>query len=99
MSRLDRAAIVEALVSRLDASPDPEGLADLVSRQGHICVAATAAEIKPAIERLKAIPGYRWLAINGGDLFVANPMTIGSKARILDPTGKVLKQADLPRAK
>ena len=39
------------------------------------------------------------IAINGGDLFSANPKTMGSKVGILDPTGKVLKAADLPRPK
>ena len=99
MSRLDKAAIVDALAAKLGASPDPEGLADLVGSQGHIAVAATAAEIGPAIERLKTIQGYRWLAINGGDLFTASPKTIGTKVGILDATGKVLKQADIPRQK
>jgi hypothetical protein len=39
------------------------------------------------------------VAINGGDLFSASPMTIGTKVGILDPTGRVLKAADLPRPK
>ena len=99
MSRLDRAGIIVALSKSLPAMPDPDGLADLVASQGRINVAATAAEIKPAIERLKPVGGYRWVAINGGDLFSASPLTIGSKIGILDPTGKVLKAADLPRPK
>jgi hypothetical protein len=99
MSRLDRAALIAAISERLSAVPDPDGLADLVASQGRINVAATAAEIKPAIERLRTVDGYRWLAINGSDLFSASPLTIGSKVGILDPTGKVLKAADLPRPK
>ena len=99
MSRLDHDAIVAALSEKIAAAPDPDGVADLVASQGRIAVAATAAEIGPAINRLKPLPGYRWLAINGADLFQASPMTIGSKVGILDPTGRVLKAADLPRPK
>ena len=97
MSRLDRTAIIDALRQKLSASPDPDGVADLVASQGRINVAATAAEIGPAIDRLKPLDGYRWLAINGADLFTASPRTIGTKVGILDPTGEVLKNADLPR--
>jgi hypothetical protein len=97
MTRLDRAAIIAALAERLPASTDPDGVADLVADQGRIIVAATGAEIRGAIDRLKPLEGYRWVAINAGDLFSASPMTIGTKIGILDPTGKVLKNADLPR--
>lgn len=97
MSRLDRAAIVAALTDRLGAQADPDGAADLVAPQGRINVAASSADIGPAIDRLKPLPGYRWIAINGGDLFTASPRTIGTKVGIMDPTGKVLKAADLPR--
>ncbi len=99
MSRLDRAAIISSLSDRLAASPDPEGIADLVASKGRINVAADAAEIGLAIDRLKPLEGYRWLAINGADLFTASPKTIGTKVGILDPTGRVLKAADLPRKK
>jgi hypothetical protein len=99
MARLDRDALLSAITESLKAEPDPEGLADLVASQGHINVAATGAEIGPAIKRLAQLPGYRWVAINGGDLFSASPMTIGTKVGILDPTGRVLKAADLPRPK
>lgn len=99
MSRLDKAAIIAALSEKLSASPDPDGVADLVAGQGRIAVAATPNDIGPAIDRLKPLEGYRWLAINGGDLFTASPKTIGTKVGILDPTGKVLKAADLPRRK
>jgi hypothetical protein len=99
VARLDRDALLSAITESLKAEPDPEGLADLVASQGHINVAATGAEIGPAIKRLAQLPGYRWVAINGGDLFSASPMTIGTKVGILDPTGRVLKAADLPRPK
>jgi len=99
VSRLDRAAIVAALTAKLQATPDPDSVVDLVASQGRIAVAATGAEIAPALERLKPLGGYRWLAINGADLFQASPMTIGTKVGILDHTGRVLKAADLPRPK
>ena len=99
MARLDRDGILTRITASLKATPDPEGLADLVASQGRINVAATGAEIGPAIKRLTSLPGYRWVAINGGDLFVASPLTIGTKVGIIDPTGKVLKAADLPRPK
>jgi hypothetical protein len=99
MARLDRDALTQAIARALKATPDPDGLADLVASQGRINVAATGAEIGPAIKRLVALPGYRWVAINGGDLFSASPLTIGTKVGILDPTGRVLKAADLPRPK
>lgn len=99
MSRLDRAAIAASLSERLGATPDPDGSGDLTSSKGRIAVVATFAEVDAAIARLKPLPGYRWVAINGGDLFGVSPKTIGSKVGILDPTGRVLKAADLPRPK
>ena len=99
MSRLDRDDIIAALVERLAASPDPEGVADLVASQGRIVVAGASAEIGPAIDRVRPLEGYRWLAINAADLFAASPKTIGTKVGIMDPTGRVLKAADLPRKK
>jgi len=99
VSRLDRAGIVAALTAKIQAAPDPDNVVDLVATQGRIAVAATEAEIAPALDRLKPLGGYRWLAINGADLFQASPMTIGTKVGILDHTGRVLKAADLPRPK
>ena len=99
MARMDREAIVTAICAALAATPDPDGTADLVAERGHINVAATAGELKTAIQRLKPLSGYRWLVINEGDLFGASPLTLGTKIGILDPTGRVLKAADLPRAK
>jgi hypothetical protein len=99
MARMDRDGLLSAISTALQASPDPEGQADLVASQGRINVAATGAEIGPAVKRLAPLPGYRWIAINAGDLFSASPLTIGTKVGILDPTGRVLKAADLPRPK
>lgn len=99
MARSDKATIIAAVIAKLGASEDPEGLADLVASQGRINVAAAPADIGPAIERLKPLPGYRWIVINAADLFTASPMTFGTKVGIMDPTGRVLKNADLPRPK
>jgi len=99
MARLDHDALVKAITASLSATPDPDGLADLVASRGRINVAATGAEIGPAIKRLVPLEGYRWVAINAGDLFTASPLTMSTKVGILDPTGRVLKAADLPRKK
>jgi len=99
VARLDRDALLQAITAALNASPDPEGTADLVASKGRINVAATGAEIGPAIKRLVPLQGYRWIAINGGDLFTASPLTMSTKVGIIDATGRVLKAADLPRAK
>lgn len=99
MSRLDRAQIIASLSGALSATPDPEGVADLVSSRGKIGVAGSAAEMAEQIARLKPLMGYRWLAINADDLFAASMPTLGTKIGIMDPTGRVLKAADLPRAK
>lgn len=97
MARLEREALVTAISAALGATPDPDGTADLVAERGHINVAASAADLKSAIQRLVPLRGYRWIAINAVDLFAASPLTIGTKVGILDPTGRVLKAADLPR--
>jgi hypothetical protein len=99
MARLDRDGLLSAVAAATGSAPDPEGLADLVGSKGHVNVAATGAEIGSAIKRLAPLPGYRWVAINGADLFAASPLTIGTKVGILDATGRVLKNADLPRPK
>ncbi len=99
MTRLNREAIVDAISSALAATADPEGAADLVAERGRLNVAASAAELRAAIQRLVPLRGYRWIVINPGDLFAASPLTLGTKVGILDPTGRVLKAADLPRAK
>jgi hypothetical protein len=99
VARLDRDGLLAAVSAAWGAAPDPEGLSDLVGPKGHINVAASGAEIGPAIKRLAPLPGYRWVAINGADLFGASPLTIGTKVGIVDATGRVLKNADLPRPK
>lgn len=100
MARSDKATIVASLTAALPATEDPEGLADLVAAdKGHINVAADPSDIGGAIDRLKPLPGYRWIAINSSDLFTASPKTIGTKIGIMDPSGRVLKAADLPRPK
>lgn len=99
MARLDRDGLVRSISTALSAQVDPEGVADLVAERGHLNVAATAADVKAALQRLKPLQGYRWLVINEADLFVVSPQTIGTKVGILDPSGRVLKNADLPRAK
>lgn len=99
MSRLDREGIIASLTERLSAASDPDGIADLVASQGRIVVAGASAEIGPAIDRIRPLEGYRWLAINAADLFAASPKTIGTKVGIMDPSGRVLKAADLPRKK
>jgi len=99
VARLDRDALVAAISAAVGATADPEGAADLVAERGRINVAASAAELKGAIQRLGPLPGYRWIVINAGDLFSASPLTLGTKVGILDPNGRVLKAADLPRPK
>jgi len=99
VARLDRDALVTAISAAVGATADPEGAADLVAERGRINVAASAAELKGAIQRLGPLPGYRWVVINAGDLFSASPLTLGTKVGILDPNGRVLKAADLPRPK
>ena len=77
--------------------------ADLVfdkgSIKGSIVLASETGDLKAAFKRAKKINGYRWVAINREDLFGANPLSLGSKAGILDAAGKVLKNADTPRRK
>lgn len=99
MARLDREGLLASAITALQAAPDPDGVADLVASKGRINVAATGAEIGPAIKRLASVGGYRWLVINAADLFAASPQTLGTKVGLLDPTGRVLKAADLPRPK
>ena len=100
MGRLTAEQIAASLIDQIGAQPSAAGPADLTADIGAIAVAATGKDVKPAIDRIKVIPdGYRWLAIHQQDLFAASPATIGTKVGLIDPTGKVLKQADLPRKK
>ena len=60
-------------------------------------MAAAPADLKAAFKRLKKIPGYRWVVLHREDLFLANNLSIGSKAGLMDEQGTVLKEAALPR--
>jgi hypothetical protein len=97
--RLDADGLRAAAMNVLDAQPDPTGAADLVCEKGNVVVAANPNDFKAAFNRLKKIDGYRWIVINRQDLFAANPLSIGSKAGIIDENGAVLKAADVPRKK
>lgn len=99
MTRLDNESLRAAAIQALGARPDESGAADLVCEKGSVVVAAGPSEFKGAFKRLKKIEGYRWIVINREDLFAANPLSIGSKAGILDADGAVLKAADVPRRK
>ena len=99
MARLDRDGLLASAMTALSAVPDPEGISDLVGSKGHINVAASQAEASTAIRRFAKVQGYRWVVINAGDLFAVSPLTMSTKVGILDQTGRVLKNADLPRPK
>ena len=99
MPRLNHEQLLAAPMANFDASPDPSGAADLVSERGSIVVAADPDSLKGAFKRAKKIDGYRWVAINREDLFAANPLSLGSKAGIVDAAGDMLKNADVPRRK
>ncbi len=97
MSRMSKTELTSAIAGLMQAQPDPTGQVDLVSPKGHIIVAAEVDSLKDAFKRIKKVDGYRWVAINRDDLFAANTLSVGSKAGIVDQTGKVLKAPDLPR--
>ncbi|MEM7274215.1 MAG: hypothetical protein AAF547_14120 [Actinomycetota bacterium] len=99
MARLDHDALLAATADNLNAEPDPSGAADLVCDKGSIVIAAEPDALKAAFKRVKKIDGYRWVAINREDLFAANPLSLGSKAGIIDGGGEMLKNADVPRRK
>lgn len=99
MARLDHDGLLAATTTNFNAEPDPSGAADLICEKGAIVIAADPGDLKQAFKRAKKIDGYRWVAINREDLFAANPLSIGSKAGILDAAGDMLKNADVPRRK
>ncbi len=99
MSRLDHDALTAAVAAAVGATADASGAADLVFDKGSIVVAASVDDLKGAFKRVKKIDGYRWVAINRADLFGANPLSLGSKAGIIDAHGEILKNADIPRRK
>lgn len=100
MARMNADQMRAVAVEQMAATPDPSGTADFVSEdKGSIIVAAEPGDMKSAFKRIKKVDGYRWVMINQEDLFAANSLSIGSKAGLITPDGKVLKAADLPRRK
>lgn len=97
MARLNQEQLTAAIVQHMNAEADPSGAADLVSDRGRVVVAAEASKLKEAFARIKKLDGYRWVAINREDLFAANPLSLGTKAGLIDQSGKVLKAPDIPR--
>ena len=97
MARMTHDQLLQAMVDKFDAEPDPSGQADLICSRGALGIAADHRQIKKTVKRLRSIDGYRFLVINRGDLFAANPATIGSKIGIFDEDGSLLKAADIPR--
>ncbi len=93
MSRADKNGLLEAATRIFDAQPDPSGAADLTSEKGVIVVEDNPAQFKAAFKRLKKVDGLRWIVINREDLFLANSLSIGTKAGIMDADGNVLKAA------
>lgn len=97
MASMTHDQLYQAMVSKFAAEPDPSGQADLICSKGALGIAADRKQIKKTVKRLRSIESYRFLVINRGDLFAANPATIGTKIGILDHNGALLKAADLPR--
>ena len=97
MAPMNHEQLCQAMVSKLAAEPDPSGQADLICSRGALGIAADRRQIKRTVKRLRSVDGYRFLVINRGDLFAANPATIGTKIGILDESGALLKAADIPR--
>ena len=56
---------------------------------------ADAGDFKGAFKRAKKMDGYRWVMLNADDLFKANTLSISSRAGMITPQGKVLKNARL----
>lgn len=97
MAPMNHEQLSQAMVSKFAAEPDPSGQADLICSKGVLGIAADRKQIKKTVKRLRSIDDYRFLVINRGDLFAANPATIGTKIGILDENGALLKAADIPR--
>ncbi len=98
-ARQTKEEMMAEAIETLGAQPDPSGQADLVFDRGQMVVAGDSGSLKSGFSRLKKIDGYRWLLINSQDLMMANTLSIGSKAGMITPQGKILKAADLPRKK
>jgi hypothetical protein len=97
MARQTQAELLATATRLFGAEPDPSGAVDLIGPKGSIIVAADPADLKAAFKRIKKVPGYRWVVLHRDDLFLANTLSIGSKAGLMDEDGKVLKEAALPR--
>lgn len=99
MARLNHDEMAAAATANLGASADASGAADLVFDKGQLLLAAELNDMKKIFKKAKKLEGYKWVMINGADLVLANTLSIGTKAGILDVEGKVLKNADIPRKK
>jgi len=99
MARQNREQLIAAAQADLGAAADDSGQADLTFDRGSIVVAAEMDDLKSAFKRVKKVDGYRWVLLNEEDLFAANTLSIGSKAGMITASGKVLKNADVPRKK
>ncbi len=95
--RLDHDGMRAAAEANLGATADESGATDLVFDKGSMVLAAAPEDMKAAFKRVKKVDGYRWVMINEADLFAANTLSLGSKAGLITPDGKVLKAANLPR--
>jgi hypothetical protein len=85
--------MAEAAQASLGAQPDESGIADLVCEKGAILLAPDPAGFKDAFKKAKKMKGYRWIMINEADLFKANTLSISSRAGMITPEGKVLKNS------
>ncbi len=99
MARFDHDQMAAHVVNDLGAVEDPSGKADYTFDKGSLILAAEPKTMKAAFKRIKKVDGYRWVMINEEDLFAANTLSLGSKAGMITPTGKMLKNADIPRKK
>ncbi len=99
MARLNHDQMMAQAAETVGASADESGKADMVFDKGQLLLAAELNDMKKVFKRAKKLEGYKWVMINGADLVLANTLSIGTKAGILDADGKVLKNADIPRKK
>lgn len=99
MTKMTHEEMSQAAVAQLSAVPDESGEADFTFDKGQLIIAADGQDMKSAFKRAKKLKGYRWVMINEEDLFAANTLSLGSKAGMITPQGKMLKNADVPRKK
>lgn len=93
MARHDRESMIKEAHINLGSEPDASGVADLVCEKGRIILAPDAGDFKAAFKKAKKMDGYRWVMLNEADLFKANTLSISSRAGMITPEGKVLKNA------